>query len=375
MADVVDLLRALVEIPSVVGKSNHAVISWLKGYLAPYDARITEIVGPEGDRSDLFVSVGPVGQPGIVLSGHMDVVPAARAEWTSDPFQLRVDGDLLYGRGTSDMKGFLASVLAVVPELKPELLKRPVHIALSYDEEAGCRGVPHLIKELPHLCAKPLGCIVGEPSGMVPVRAHKGKAAVRVSITGRAGHSSRPDLGLNAIHAMSRVMAQALQHESNLKVSLRDPRFDPPYSTLQIGLCSGGSALNIIPAHAELEMEVRAIPGADPLDLANGVLEILPRLEAIGFKTNVERLSHYPALLLEESAPLTRLLEQATGTASVDAVSYGTEAGLFQAVGIPAIICGPGDINRAHKPDEYIRVDELHNAMSMLRSVIDSTCR
>jgi acetylornithine deacetylase len=370
LANVIKTLETLVSFPSVVGTPNAAIVSWIKDYLTQHDAHITEIKGPEGDRSNLFASFGPLGQPGLILSGHMDVVPASAIEWKSDPYKLRQDGDRLYGRGTTDMKGFLAAALAIVPELDTNRLRRPVHLAFSYDEEAGCRGVPHMIKELPALCTSPFGAIIGEPSDLVPIRAHKGKAAARIIIKGKAGHSSRPDLGLNAIHALSHVMSHAVQHSELLSSGPQDPLFSPSYSTLQIGKCSGGVALNVIPAHAELELEIRAIPGVNPRDLVSKVLEILPSLEAQGFSVTVEHLSDYPGLSLDKTSPLAALLENASGHASIDAVSYGTEAGLFQAAGIPSIICGPGNIDRAHKPDEYICISELENAMAMLRNAI-----
>ncbi|HLP67915.1 MAG TPA: M20/M25/M40 family metallo-hydrolase, partial [Rhizobium sp.] len=206
----IDILDKLVSFPSVVGTPNDAIVDWVRSYLEAHGAIVHVLPGPEGDRANLFATLGPRDTAGYVLSGHMDVVPATEPGWTSDPFRLRREANRLYGRGTTDMKGFLAAALATVPKFAGLTLARPIHLAFSYDEEAGCRGVPHMLTRLPDLCARPLGAVIGEPSGMQAILAHKGKAAAKVAIAGRAGHSSRPDLGLNAIHGMATVLAKAV---------------------------------------------------------------------------------------------------------------------------------------------------------------------
>jgi acetylornithine deacetylase len=296
----------------------------------------------------------------------MDVVPAQEPQWSANPFQLRADGDKLFGRGTSDMKGFLAAALAIVPSLVALKPARPIHLAFSYDEEAGCRGVPHLIARLPSLCALPAAAVIGEPSGLRPILAHKGKAAARAEIQGRSGHSSRPDLGLNAIHAMARVIAAADMAASTLSGGPLDPVFEPPYSTIQIGTIRGGDALNIIPESCVIEIEARAIAGTSPSALLEPVREAIEGLRAEGFGVGWRTIAGYPALSLPADAPIARLATQITGEVPLAAVSYGTEAGLYQAAGIDAIICGPGDIARAHKPDEYITREELTACVDML---------
>lgn len=357
------LLSSLVAFPSVVGTANGGLVYHVKDYLAAHDIAADVIAGPEGDRFNLFATIGPRDLPGYVLSGHLDVVPAKEPCWRGDPFHLREEGDRLYGRGTVDMKGFVAAVLSAVPGLKAMRLKRPVHIALSYDEEAGCRGVPHLIEKLPTLCAPPLGCIVGEPSGLVPVLRHKGKAALRIVARGRSGHSSRPDLGLNAIHALLPALsAIAAEAERQREGGERNEHFLPPYSTLQIGRIRGGEALNIIPDAASAEIEARAIAGVDPLTLLEPAMRIVAESEGL----SAEVIARYPGLSLDADHALAGLTVELTGHAPLAAVSYGTEAGLFQEAGIPAIVCGPGDIARAHKPEEYITVDELLAARDMV---------
>jgi acetylornithine deacetylase len=366
---VTDILERLIAFPSIVGTPNGNIVDWIRSYLEGHGARVVVLVGPEGDRSNLFATFGPSDRSGYILSGHMDVVPAKKPGWTSDPFQLRQVGERLYGRGSSDMKGFLAACLAAAPALAGRKLTQPVHLAFSYDEEAGCRGVPHLIARVPDLCAPPAGAIIGEPSKMQAILAHKGKAAVRVTMRGRAGHSSRPDLGINAIHAMAGILSAAVANARDLAEGPFDPTFEPPYSSLQIGVITGGQAVNIIPDLCEVEFEARAIAGVDPLALLAPIRQQLDVLIAAGADATWTEMSAYPALSLPETAALARLLEELSGHPLIGAVSYGTEAGLYQAAGIDSIICGPGDINRAHKPDEYILTSELAACQAMIEAL------
>ena len=364
-----DILAKLVGLDSVVGRPNTEIVEWIGTYLKSFGATIDVLAGPEGDRSNLFATIGPRGKPGYVLSGHMDVVPANETGWTSDPFVLRVDGERLHGRGTSDMKGFLAASLAAAPMLAASPLARPIHFAFSYDEEAGCRGVPHLIARLPELCERPLGVIVGEPSNMQAILAHKGKSAARITLKGRAGHSSRPDLGLNAIHAAAEVLQAAVSTAHSLAQGPFEAEFEPPYSSVSVGTIHGGQALNIIPDLCMLEVEARAISSADPEALLLPVRETAAELEHRGFQIQWEELSSYPALSLSRTAPLAGLLTELTGMEPLAAVSYGTEAGLYQRAGLEAIICGPGDIGRAHKPNEFILMDELAACQAMIEAL------
>ena len=370
----VEILHKLIGFPSVVGTPNGAIVGWIAAYLRSFGIEAHILPGPEGDRANLFATIGPADRPGYVLSGHMDVVPAREAGWSADPFVLRAEGERLYGRGTSDMKGFLAATLAAVPALTASPLARPVHLAFSYDEEAGCRGVPHLLARLPDLCAPPLGAVIGEPSGMQAILAHKGKAAARITIKGRSGHSSRPDLGLNAVHAMANVLNAAISTAKDLTQGPFDGAFEPSYSSLQAGTISGGQAVNIIPEVCTLEVEARAISGIDPVSLLALVRDAAEAEKARGFAVEWEILSAYPALSLAPTAPLAGLLRELTGKAPLAAVSYGTEAGLYQRAGVDAIICGPGDIARAHKPDEFILTSELAVCQAMVEALA-ARCR
>ena len=364
------MLSKLVGFDSVVGQPNGPIIGFVQEWLAAHGIAAHVLPGPEGDRSNLFATIGPADKPGYVLSGHLDVVPAAEPGWKADPFVLRDEGGRLIGRGACDMKGFVAAALAMVPEIAAMDLRQPVHLALSYDEEAGCQGVPHLLSALPELCATPEGAIIGEPSGLVPVLAHKGKAAIRLRARGQAGHSSRPDLGMNAIHALVPVLEAAVAQAAALTQGAQDPRFAPPFSSLQIGTVSGGQALNIIPDLAVAEIEVRAIAGADPMTLLGPVVAAA---EAAGVE--VETISTYPPLALPTDHPLAARIADLSGMTPLAAVSYGTEAGLFQAAGIASVVCGPGDIARAHKPEEYLTRDELQATCALIRRLGESLSR
>ncbi|CAN7512623.1 acetylornithine deacetylase [Phyllobacterium sp. LjRoot231] len=364
-----EILANLVSFPSVVRTSNAAIIDYIRSYLAQYGVNSSIIAGPEGDRFNLFATIGPADLPGYILSGHLDVVPATESTWSSDPFRLREDGERLIARGAVDMKGFVACVLASVPAFVSQPLKQPIHLAFSYDEEAGCIGVRHLIDRLPTLCAKPIGCFVGEPSGMQPVLRHKGKIGCQISVYGKSGHSSRPDLGLNAIHASADIVATVRDEAARLAAEGPfNERFAPPYSSMQVGVIAGGAALNVIPEKCTIDIEARAVPGIDPATLMEPIKARIAELSAGGsglrFETQV--LSSYPALDLNETDGLAALAERISGQSCAGAVSFGTEAGLYQAAGIPSIICGPGDIARAHRPNEYVLKSELDGCLSAL---------
>lgn len=368
-----DILADLVAVPSLPGTPNDAVTDVICAHLDRPGVTLHRIPTPEG-RWNILASIGPADRPGLMLSGHSDVVSAQGQAWGSDPFRLTRAGDRLIGRGTSDMKGFLAVMLHMLPDLLALPLTRPVHLAISCDEEIGCQGVPHLIAALPDLIAPPRACIVGEPSDMAPVRAHKGKQTVQVTFTGQPGHSSDPSRGANAIYpaAQLALAVQALA-ETLRRSGPFDPAFDPPCSTLQAGVIAGGTAVNIIPDHASLTIEARTIPDQAPDAVIAQALAALADLPD-GVTARADVLAGYPALRPSEDAALAQHLAALSGRSIIPAVSYGTEAGLFAQAGIPAIICGPGRIDRAHRADEYIRDDELALCRDVLMQVIHETC-
>lgn len=376
------ILAELVSFPSLPGTANDGIVGAIASHLSLPGVRLEILPGPEGDRSNIFASIGPVDQQGYILSGHSDVVATEGQDWASNPFCLTRQDNRLVGRGTSDMKGFVACALAMVPEFLALKLARPIHIAISYDEEIGCRGVGHMIKALPRLCAPPLGCIVGEPSDMRPVLSHKGKHALAITFTGKAGHSSDPGLGVNALYPAAELVTFIRDLAAKLaKEGPFDPDFSPAHSTLQAGIFRGGSALNIIAETARLEFEARTIPGVAPQDVTALVLHeaqaIIGRAEQAGLALRLshEELSNYPALPGAGKDTLAELMARLTGHQPVQSVSYGTEAGLFHEAGISAVICGPGSIARAHRANEYILDEELHDCLAMMRSLAMVLCR
>lgn len=372
------LLADLVAQPDLPGRPNRRIAGRVQDHLARHGIGCTVIPADAPDRVNLLATIGPRDVPGYILSGHMDVVPAEGQSWASDPFRLRAKGGRLFGRGTSDMKGFLACMLAMAPAFAVMPLRRPIHLAFSCDEEIGCRGVPYLIARLPDLCARPSGCIVGEPSDLRPVLSHKGKQAVEMVIEGRAAHSSQPGSGVNALYAAAEIVLFIRALGADLAAEGPfDPRFDPPQSTVVAGLAQGGTAVNIIPDRATVAMEVRSVPGQAPQAITARVLNRLAALvvEGKALAVHHSELSSYPALPPPDDHSLAGLIERLTGQTALQSVSYGTEAGLFHAAGVPSVICGPGSISRAHRPDEYITTDELGACCGMLRRLAQHLCQ
>ncbi|PRD43599.1 acetylornithine deacetylase [Phyllobacterium phragmitis] len=370
----VEILEKLVSFRSVVGTPNGDIVEWVTSYLRGLGAKVHVLPGPEGDRSNLFATIGPKDRSGYILSGHLDVVSAIEPDWIGDPFRLRSEGNRLHGRGATDMKGFLAAALAAASKVDANSLVKPIHFAFSYDEEATCHGVPHLIERLPELCQPPLGAIIGEPSGMQPILAHKGKAAARITVRGKSGHSSRPDQGLNAIHGATAILVQAVKSSETLSHGPFDATFEPPYSSLQVGTLKGGTALNIIPDICEFQLEARAIAGCDPRSLLSDIRQAADALQAQGYDVEWTETGAYPPLSLLADSALAALVTALSGKAPLAAVSYGTEAGLFQQAGIDSIICGPGNISRAHKPNEYILIEELSACVAMIDALSRHCC-
>ncbi len=376
-----DILADIVAISGLPGAPNADMVDWVKTYLQAHGVDVQVFPGPEGDRANLFATIGPGDVPGCVLSGHMDVVPVEGQVWTTDPFRLTDMDGRLTGRGAVDMKGFLACVLSMVPAFKAARLERPIHVAFSYDEEIGCRGVPHLIRKIPELCAQPDLCIVGEPTDMKPVLSHKGKQALELVFTGKPAHSSNPAQGTNAIYPAAELLLFIRELAGDVeRTGPFDHRFTPPHSTLVAGVVHGGTAVNIIPEICSVKLEARAVPGQSPQDLTAVVLdkmsEIADKARERGQDVRAAHceLSSYPALAPTDDADLIARMERLSGHASVASVSYGTEAGLFQEAGIPAIVCGPGSISRAHRPDEYILGSELAACRAMLGALLEHQC-
>ena len=372
------LLEKLVAFDTTSAKTNLPLIGFVKEYLAGHGIDAALVPTPDGQKASLFATIGPAGIPGIGLSGHTDVVPVTGQEWTSDPFTLTERDGKLYGRGACDMKGFLACVLAMVPDFKSRALKTPVHIVFSYDEEVGCTGVRPMIAELGSRLTRPRLVVVGEPTSMGIVDSHKGAARFRTTITGREAHSSMAHIGVNAIHYAGLLIAELGRIEEELSAGRHDERFTPPYSTLQIGLIEGGRAQNIVPRHCSFSWEVRSLPGFDTAEVIRRFerfvqTRCLPSMQAIGRDTGIETVAvnGIPAFSSGANSEAVSLALKLMGQNATHAVSYGTEAGLFQAGGCDSVICGPGAIEQAHRPDEFLAVGELDRCMAFLAKLAD----
>lgn len=376
----VELLEVLVGFDTTSRESNLQLIEFVRDYLARFDVPCALIYNDERSKANLFATIGPVDQPGIVLSGHTDVVPVDGQPWTLPPFELTERDGKLFGRGTADMKGYIACVLALVPALVNASLRRPVHIALSYDEEVGCLGVRSLLKVLQQRPIKPLLCIIGEPTELKPVLGHKGKLAMRCEVHGHPCHSAYSPLGVNAIEYAAELIGELGRLGQQLKAPAHhDPRFDPPYSTVQTGVISGGKALNIVPADCRFDFEIRALPSQDPALVAAALktyaeCEVLPRMRAVSAQSDIRfsELSAYPGLATAAQSQAAELIASFCGSAAFGTVAFGTEGGLFDAVGIPTVVCGPGSMDQGHKPDEFVSLDQLQACDDMLQRMLAS---
>jgi acetylornithine deacetylase len=373
------LLEALIGFPSISADGNLPLISYVQAYLAEHGVTADLIYDETGKKANLYATIGPKDRPGICLSGHTDVVPVASQEWTSDPFSLHRSNGRVHGRGTCDMKGFVAGILALVPKAVARRLDTPLHIALSYDEEVGCLGVRRLLSWLDGQPVKPSLCIVGEPTGMTPVIAHKGKIAMRCTVTGFECHSSLAPEGVNAIHYAADLIARVGRMARQLETDGPfEDGFVPPHTTAQVGTVAGGSALNIVPGQCSFDFEIRHLPTQDPAPLIEDVRRLaettlVPAMRQRSPAADIAfaELARYPGLATDEHHPVVDLAKGLSGANHVGKVAFGTEAGLFQQAGIASVVCGPGSIAQAHKPDEFIEIDQLDRLETFLDRLLD----
>ncbi len=378
MGAAIEILDRLVAFDTTSARSNLELIDWVADYLAGYGIAATRSSAREG-KANLFATIGPAGRGGIILSGHTDVVPVAGQEWHSAPFRLTEHDGRLHGRGTADMKGFIALALALAPLAAGRALKVPLHLAITHDEETGCLGAPALIAALPAGIARPLMAIVGEPTSMQVANRQKGCSFFRTSVTGREGHSSAPERGVNAISAAAEIIAEIGRLAAEARGRARpDSGFDPPHTTLSVGTIAGGTAVNIIARECSFEWDLRNIPDDDAAALKARLdrfvsTDLLPRLRAVYPQASIdtETVVAVPPLLPAPGSPAEALARRLTGANTTTAVSFATEAGLYQQAGIPAIVCGPGSIEVAHKPDEYITRAELAAGQAFLDRLLD----
>jgi acetylornithine deacetylase len=371
------ILANLVGFPTVSADSNLAMIDHMADLLSDAGARVDLFHDDTGTKANLFATIGPDREGGIVLSGHSDVVPVTDQKWTSDPFRLEERDGRLFGRGTCDMKGFIAATLAMAPDYATRRLKRPIHFAFTYDEEVGCLGARSLVPALQARGIRPAMAIVGEPTDMRIIEGHKGCCEYTVAFQGLEGHGSNPDRGVNAVEYAVAYVARLmeLRHQLRHRTPVASV-FEPPWTTINIGRLSGGVAHNVIASRAELDWEMRPVQDSDAAfvrqtmaDYCNDVL--LPQMQAVcpdaGITTYV--IGEVCGLEPMEENAARRLVAELTGANGADVVSFGTEAGLFQQMGLSAVLCGPGSIEQAHKADEYVTLSQLDQCLTMLHGL------
>jgi acetylornithine deacetylase len=362
----VEMLAKLVGFDTTTRTSNFPLIEFVEKYLDSHDVKHIRVDYEKDRKTNLYATIGPDVEGGIVLSGHTDVVPVDGQNWASDPFVLTEREGKLFGRGTCDMKGFIAVALALVPKFKAMKLKTPIHLALSCDEEVGCKGVRPLVAHMKDHLKRPRAVFVGEPTEMKVVNGHKSAVTFSTEVKGHEAHSSLTDQGVNAIM----VAADVISEISTLRrefIAVGDPsgRFDPPYSTIHVGVISGGTAKNIIPRRCDFQWETRLLPTADfefvPKRMELLAAKLEPAMKAVAQDVGITttKTNEVPGLRPEMDSVAEQLALHAAEANSTHAVSYCTEAGLFQSIGIPSVICGPGNIEQAHKPDEYVEIAQL----------------
>ena len=377
-AEVITMIERLIAFPTVSRDSNLGMIEWIRDYLAGLGVSSRLTYDAAGKKANLFATLGEGRKPGLILSGHTDVVPVDGQAWDTDPFKASIKDGLLYGRGACDMKSYIATALALAPKFLAAKMDAPLHLAFSYDEEIGCIGVKSLIADLQDMNLKTAGCIVGEPTSMQPVIAHKGTHRFRCSVTGREAHSSYTNLGVNAVEYAARIIVYIRQMADRFaQLETRNYGFTVPYTTMQTGLIRGGLASNIVPKDCIFEFEARTMPGTDASHLLQEVesfaLKLLPEMLQVepNAKIAFEQLASAPGLSSQEHEAIVQLAKALSRSQTVGAVSYGTEAGLFQNAGIPTVVCGPGSIEQAHRPNEFVPLEQVAQCEAFLLRLLE----
>ena len=378
-AELMAMIERLIAFPTVSRDSNLGLIEWTRDHLAGMGVKSRLTYDPTGKKANLFATLGGGSRPGLVLSGHTDVVPVEGQAWDTDPFKATVVGDKLFGRGVADMKSYIASALVMAPRFLAANADAPLHLALSYDEEVGCIGVRSLIKDLSETGLRTAGCIVGEPTMMQPIIAHKGTHRFRCCITGREAHSSYTTQGVNSIEYAARIIVYIRQMADRLaQLETRDYSFTVPFTTLQTGTIKGGLASNIVPRDCEFQFEARTMPGASSDRLYQEIQDfaatLLPEMQRVEPNAAIqfEMLASAPGMSMSETDAIVTLAASLSRNKPNGAVSYGTEGGLFQQAGIPTVICGPGNIEQAHRPNEFATLEQIAQCEAFMLRLIDS---
>jgi acetylornithine deacetylase len=373
------LLCQLIAFPTVSTDSNIALIEFLADRLQAVGARVDILPDATGEKANLFATLGPEVDGGIMLCGHSDVVPVTDQDWTTDPFAMIERDGKLFGRGSCDMKGFIAAAMAMAPFYAERVRDRPIHFAFTHDEETGCLGALGLAQVLQAQGIRPGVAIIGEPTSMRTIEGHKGCFEYSTHFTGLEGHGSAPDLGVNAVEFAVRYVGRLLDLKEQLKA--RAPakgRFDPPWTTINTGALVGGIAHNVIPGKARIDWEMRPVQGGDA-DFVKAEMRhfcahtLLPAMREVCASADIvtEVMGEIDGLIPAEENEARDILMELTGANGADLVAFGTEAGIFQKLGMSAVVCGPGSIEQAHKPDEYLSVDQLSQCLTMLEGLSD----
>jgi len=377
--DTVDILRGLIAFDTTSRNSNRALMEHVAGLLAEAGIAADLVPDPSGTKLNLYATIGPADRGGVMLSGHTDVVPVDGQDWTRPPFEMTEADGRLYGRGTTDMKGFVAAAIRAARVAARRDLKTPLHLAFSCDEEVGCLGVRSLIEMLEGAPVRPAMCIVGEPTSMQVATGHKGKVALRTTCTGREGHSALAPMALNAIHLATDFVAEIRALQAELaETGARDGDYDVPYTTLHVGRISGGTALNIVPNRCVVDWEIRNIVEDDAAALlkriedAGDAIAGAARVQAPEAAITTEGIFSYPGLGTPPGAEVVAFVKSLTGANATIKVAFGTEGGLFsQRLGVPTVVCGPGSMAQGHKPDEFVTRDQLSQCDTMLDRLLD----
>ena len=375
-----ELLNTLISYPTISRDSNLELIGFIQEYLQKHGHSSELIYNEHKTKANLYCVIGPAGKPGVMLSGHTDVVPVEGQDWTGNPFVMREQNDLLFGRGSCDMKGFIACVLSMIAQVSSVELKTPLHLAFSYDEEIGCIGVRRLIETLQPVKVKPKFCLVGEPTMMQPVIAHKGKTAARAHCNGIECHSSLAPQSVNAIYlATELISAIRSVQEKFISQGPHDHDYDVSHTTLHVGTINGGTALNIVPNSCLFDFEIRNLPSDDPSKIINELITAANDIVAPYKRSHpdvsieIETINEYPALNTNTESDIVEFVRQLTGANTLGKIAFGTEGGLFSRdLGVETIVMGPGSIEQAHKPDEYISVNQLDRCDAFLKKLVDA---
>lgn len=370
----VDLLERLISFDTVSAQSNLALIDFVEDFLTTRGFAVTRLPDPGGEKAGLYATLGPAGA-GVMLSAHTDVVPVEGQVWTRPPFRLTQEEGRYYGRGTTDMKGYLAAMLRVADRAATLPLREPLKLSISYDEEVGCLGMARMLPALKGLMGQPRACIVGEPTGMQVAIGHKGKRALRAICTGQSGHSALAPRFANALYLAGDFMAELRGLQDWLvRNGARDAAYDIPYSTVHVGVLNGGTALNIVPDQAEMRFEFRHLAEDAPEMIEAHLNDAAARVTANtpGGSVEIETLNAYPGLDMAAGAEVVTLMQALSQSNETTKVAFGTEAGFFDGLGIPTVVCGPGSMEgQGHKPDEFIEAAQLAACDAMLDRVLD----